>query len=161
MNTAAVLRVNLTVIKVLGWVSLILFLAVAMPILLSESGPHRNLLVLFFAIFSLGGLYLLLSSGPIEVNYNGVALITPLARYYIRWDEVELIETDSQGQAIVFRGANKCLPLLGPGWWSGKEKADVIEFIQAQIQERGITVKETGNAVFRITKNAKVRKPRD
>jgi hypothetical protein len=38
----------------------------------------------------------------------------------------------------VFGGANKWLPLLGPGWWSGKQKADVIEFLQAKIQEGDI-----------------------
>jgi hypothetical protein len=154
-NTAAVLRVKLTSIKVVGWADVILCSCALLGIFVSRS--PEIIVAAFFGIFSLLGAYLLLWSGPIEVNNDGIALITPAGRYYIRWDEVEFIETDIQGQALVLRGAGKCLPLPGPGWWSGKQEADIIEFLTAQIEERNIIVRQTTKALFSISRNTKVK----
>jgi len=67
-----------------------------------------------------------------------------------------MVEADSQGQTIVLSGGDKCLPLPGPALWSGKQKADVIEFFLAQIEERGIPIRETSKALRRRRRNTKV-----
>src|SRR5262249_30613134 len=115
-NPATVLRVNLTQIKVVGWLSVILFSPFTVLAVMFARGR-----VVWFGIIpgilSAGGLYILISSGAIEVNSDCAMIITPLGRYAMRWDEVEMVETDSQGQAIVLRGGEKCLPVPTPDWW--------------------------------------------
>src|SRR5262249_28922990 len=154
-NTATVLRVNLTQIKVVGWLSLILFPPFTVLVVMFPRGP-----VVWFAvipgILSAGGLSILLTSGPIEFNSDCAIRITPSGRYTIRWDAVEMVEADSQGQTIVLSGGDKCLPLPGPALWSGKQKADVIEFFLAQIGERCIPIRETSKALRMRRRNTKV-----
>jgi len=154
-NTATVLRIKVPLITAVGWVYLILFLPVTVLLVIFLSGP-ATWAAIVPGILSAVAAYLLLSSGPIEVNFDRVTRITPRGRYTMRWEEVEMVEADHQGQAIVLSGGGKCLPLPGPAWWSGKQKADVFEFFLAQFQERGITVHETGKALLRRCRNAEV-----
>ena len=90
------------------------------------------------------------------MNSQAITYSTPWARYHIRWDEVERIEIDAQGGAIVFVGKDKRLAAVGPGYWSGKDKPEMLMLIQSKTEEHKIEVQQTQKAVFRLSKNTKV-----
>ena len=108
-----------------------------------------------FVGFMLVGVYLLMT-GSVEMDAQHVAYRTPVGTYRIKWDEVSRIETDAQGGNIVFWGADKRLNVVGPGYWSGKDKLEMLMFLTRQIEEYGIEVVETQKAMFRLSKNTKV-----
>ena len=103
------------------------------------------------------GAYILLFSGTLEMNSETIIYRTPLARYQIRWDEVTRIELDRVGSNIVFWGENKRLVALGPYFWQGADRTDMLLLIAAQIDKLGINVQQSEKAGFRLSKNTKMR----
>jgi hypothetical protein len=91
------------------------------------------------------------------VDSEGATLVNPLGRFFMKWEDVEAIETDGGGQVVVLKGAGKCLTLPGPGYWSGDQKADLVNFFMAEVTERGIPVRETRKALIRWRRNTRVR----
>jgi hypothetical protein len=111
----------------------------------------------YFLIFVALGVYLLVSVGSVEINPDFVTYRTPLASYTISWDEVERIEIDAQGGAMVFAGANKRVVTIGPAYWAGKDKQQLQALLYATLEKRNIPVIPTQAALFKLSKNTKVR----
>jgi hypothetical protein len=110
----------------------------------------------FLAFVTLAG-YLILVSGSTEMNKDHITYVTPIGIYRIKWDEVTEVEMDAfYGSAMVFTGQNKVLSLLGPSYWSGKDKERMLKFFSAQIGNRDIAVKETPR-LWVLNKNTKVK----
>lgn len=152
-ETVRPLRVKLTFMKALGWSVVVLLLGLAVGAYLSgERGVSFG-----FLAFSLLGVYLILASGAIEMDADVITASTPLSRYQIRWDEVRSVETDIQRQGIVFVGNDKRMAMPGPMYWSGADKPAMIKLYLAQIEQRNLEVKETQKALWRLSKNVKVR----
>lgn len=148
------LIVKLTFVKVLAWIGIILFFFFAVLAWRAGEGEVSLLFMLFIA---LGGAYLLYFSGTIEMDAQTITCRTPLAQYQIKWNEVSHIEIDTQGSSVVFCGENKILIALGPMFWSGKDKMEMLRLVGAQVEKRGIETPQTGKQVFRVSKNTKVR----
>ena len=154
-GAAEPLRADATAMKGLHWFLLVVFAAlgafafIGLPLKYAWVAAVPGVVLLVI-------LYSLLTTGPIEVESDGVTMITPLGRYRMKWEDIQLIETDHQGQIIVLRATRKCLPLPGPGFWSGKQKADVIDFFMAEVTERDIPVRETAKAFIRCSRNSRV-----
>lgn len=148
------LIVKLTLVKVLAWIGIIFFFFCAVMAWRAGEG-EVSLLFMLFAVLS--GAYLLLFSGTVEVDAQTVTCRTPLAQYQIKWDEVSHIETDKQGGSLVLCGENKILAVLGPMFWSGKDKMEMLMFIGAQLEKRGIETQQPEKVVLRLSKNTKVR----
>jgi hypothetical protein len=147
------LIVNSTSVKVVAWICITFFLFCA--VMSWRAGQGR--LSPFFLIFVALGIYLLLFSGSVEMDRQTVTYRTPLAQYHIGWDEVSHIEIDRQGGNIVFCGANKRLAALGPMFWTGKDKMEMLMLVASQLDERGIKTHQTEKAMFRRSKNTKLR----
>jgi hypothetical protein len=64
---------------------------------------------------------------------------------------------DLNGGNLVFIGQNKRLSALGPMVWSGKDKERMLRFFSAQVETRGIEMKQTQKAMLRLSKNTKLR----
>ena len=112
---------------------------------------------LFFLVFVSLGVYMLLFSGTLEMNSEIIIFRTPLMRYQMRWDEVTRLELDRVGSSIVFWGENKRLVGMGPYYWQGADKKDMLLLVAAQIDKLGITQEQSERAMFRRSKNTRVR----
>ena len=114
----------------------------------------------WFLIFVGLGFLTLAVTGSVEMNRELISYKSLWANYMMRWDEIERIEVDAQGQALVFIGGEKRLSVLGPGYWSGKDKAGMLALLASQLKEREIPVQQTQSALFKLSKNTKVRSSR-
>jgi hypothetical protein len=110
----------------------------------------------FFLIFVAFGIFLLFITGVVEVDSETIAYVTPLAKYQIKWNEVEKIEVGEKGSGIVFYGTNKRLYIIGVGYWSGIESGEALDFFRYQIKRRNIPVKQTWAADYKLSKNSKL-----
>jgi hypothetical protein len=138
-------------LKGLGWVFALLFLYLAV----STGKGAVSLLFLLLAVlqtyFTLG------AGGSIEMNGDSVIYTTPIRRRRIGWDEVTEVETDWDEGALVFIGPNKRLKVIGPTFWSGKDKERMLRLFSAQVEARGIDVKRRYTVIWRLNKNTKVK----
>jgi len=139
---------------VLGWGIAILFLSLAVWFWLIGKSAG-SLLFLFVAALQT---YLILgASGSIEMNRDSVTFITPISRRRIGWDEVTEVETDWNKGVLVFIGPNKRLRVIGPMFWSGKDKERMLRLFSAQIENRGIDEKRRHTTIWRLSKNTNVK----
>ncbi len=67
--------------------------------------------------------------------------MSPYGRYQIRWDEIKLIETNHQGNMLVFHGDNKRLVIST--MQAGKGMQEWYELLNAQILQRHFEVKRS------------------
>lgn len=93
----------------------------------------RGMSLLCFGFVALA-IYVILSSGSMHINSDSIKYYLPLRSYKIKWNEVQYIEIDRQGSNIVFGGENKRLAMIGPAYWSGKDRIDTHRLIKAQIE---------------------------
>ena len=99
----------------------------------------------------------LVRSGSLEINDEGITYRRRFAQYRINWSEVTHLEMDPQGFRIVFCGENKRLAAFGPLYWSRDNKKQLLNWLGTQVDARGITVRPTDIAMYRLSKNTKVR----
>ena len=142
-----------TIIKVVGWMCIILFL---LGSVMSWRAGATGVSV-FFLVFIALGLYLVLFSGTLQMSSEIISYKTPLSHYQILWKEVEQIEVDEQGGNLVFVGKDKQLAAMGWQFWSGKDKLGMLNLMDEQRKSRNIEVKETAKAMIKSCKNTKVR----
>ena len=161
-DTKTTLFVKHTSVIVLGWICIIFFLFGALMSWRAGQGKmsvvgHVSVVGLFL-LFVFLGIYLLLSSGSLEMDDQGITCRSYLAQYRISWSEVKHIEIDRQGSNIVFCGENKQLAALGPMFWSGDDKLRMLRLLDAQVRKGGIEIRQTEKAHYRFSKNTKVRR---
>jgi|SRR6185503_16408258 len=142
-----------TLLRVIAWVCIIFFLFCTIASWRAGAGKVVWLFVVFVGL----GTYLLLASGRFEMNSETIIYRTFRARYQIRWDEVTRIELDKIGSTIVFWGENKRLVALGPYYWQGPDRRDMMLLVATQMDKLGISLHQSEKAMFRRSKNTKVR----
>ena len=142
-----------TLLRVIGWIGISFFLFCTIGSWRAGAGKVVWLFVLFVGL----GVYLLLESGTLEMNSEIITYRTPLARHRIRWDEVTRIELDRMGSTMVFWGENKRLVALGPYYWQGPDRTDMLLLVAAQMDKLGISYQQSERAMFRRSKNTRVR----
>ena len=147
------LRVGSKFVKGFGWGCGLFFLLLAVWFWLNGEGAES----LIFLIFVAMGAYLILTGGSMEMNKDGVTYTAPFRVHKIGWDEVTEIEVSETGGSLVLIGQNKRLSALGPRYWSGKDKERALRLFLAQIETRFIEVRQTQKAMWRLSKNTKVR----
>ena len=142
-----------TFIRVVGWISILFFLFGTIGAW--RAGAYKPALI-FLVFVGLGG-FLLLFSGTLEMNSELIIFQSYLKRFQIRWDEVTRIELDRMGSNMVFWGENKRLVGMGPYYWQGADRKDMLLLVATQIDKLGITVQQSEKAMFRRSKNTRVR----
>jgi len=147
------LRVGAKFVKGLGWFCLLLFLLLAVWSWIDGEVKVSLFLLIFVAL----GAYLILATGSAEMNQDSITYITPIGVYRIGWDEVTEIEIDLNGGNLVFIGQNKRLSLLRPHYWTGEDKEQMWRLFVAQVETRGIEVRETTKPLWRLNKNTKIK----
>ena len=142
-----------TFVRVVGWVCIIFFLFGATGAW--RAGAQKPAVI--FLVFVGLGLFLVLFSGTLEMNSEIIIFHTYLKRYQIRWDEVTHLELDRVGSTMIFWGENKRLVGVGPYYWQGADRKDMLLLVATQIDKLGLTVRQSEKAMFRRSKNTKVR----
>jgi len=123
----------------------------------SASPATHAFVVIMFLVFVAMGIYLLLTSGSLEVNGEVISYRSPIAQYQISLSEVMYIEIDSRGSSIVFCGENERLAALGPMYWSGSDKKRILYWLDREVDRRGIEIRPTEKSMYRFSKNTRVR----
>src|SRR5215207_4247559 len=142
-----VFTVKHTPCKVVGWVGVAFFLFCGVAA--SRAGAQGASL-LFFG-FVLGSVYLILSSGSMQMDSDYIRYHLPLRSYEIKWSEVKYMEIDSGGGNMVLVGENKRLAMVGPYLWSDKNKRRTLWFMGEQMEKHGIEIRPTWKAMFRLS----------
>jgi hypothetical protein len=137
---------------VIGWVGLIFSLAIAIGVLW-ESRPVLSLFFIPFIVLS-GGI--LLTSGSVEMDIEGVTRVNHLGKYRIDWNEVRQVETNPDSTHIVLYGENKQLVIPGPNSWSGPDREKMLNWLMVQTSQRQINLKWSQLTEFKLSKNVKV-----
>lgn len=140
-------------VKVWGWIGLVFFIVCSVG---AWNAGARGPTLVFLAFVALA-VFLLLNSGSMQVDSDSIRYYLPFRSYQIKWNEVQYIEIDGQGGNMVFVGENKKLAVNGPKLWSGKDKPDTMRLIGIQVDKYGIPIRTTEKAMFRLSKNTKVR----
>lgn len=109
------------------------------------------LLSLFFGSLGVWGI---LTIGKITMDHEAITYRTPVRHYQIKWDEITRIEADVYG-AMAFYGENKYLVVPGPGWWSGKDKAELQTFLSSTIELRQIKIESKG-IILKSARNVRI-----
>ena len=143
-----------TPLKVVGWGG-VAFAFFCMAGAWNAGARPTSLLFLGFGVLSS---YLILSSGSMQVDSDFIRYYLPLRSHQITWNEVQYIEIDRGGGSMVFVGDNKKLAVNGPAVWSGRDRFDVSQLIATQIDRYGIELRPTEKAMFRLSRNTKVRR---
>jgi hypothetical protein len=77
--------------------------------------------------------------------------------YQMFWYDVTLLVLDWAVSNIFFWGENKRLVGMGPYYWQGADRNDMLLLVAAQIDKLGITQQQSEKAMFRRSKNTRVR----
>ena len=112
-----------------------------------------------FLFFVAGGIFLLLILGPIEMSDQFIQHTSPLSGHCrMEWNEVEKVEiAPKEGGDMVLHGQGKRLAVPGTNLWSGKDKPQMIELFNEQVQKRGIPTEKSVRAGVQMSKNTRVR----
>jgi hypothetical protein len=110
-----------------------------------------------FLIFVLMGIALLLFTGPVEMDGHAITCRTPLGRHQLRWDEVERVEMDEAGQALVFHAGRKQLAVIGPAYWLGKHKKALSGLLEVELNRRQLPLEYNPRAVFALSRHTRVK----
>ena len=151
-NTPRVLTVKHTYSKVAGWLGVV-FSIYACAITWRAGDRGSSLVILGFAAL---GIYLILTTGSMQVDSDSITYHLPLRSYQIKWNEVRYIEIDRQGHSLIFVGDDKTLATQGHKLWTGKDKMDMPDLIATQVGKYGIEIRLTEKAAFRFSRNTKV-----
>jgi len=112
-------------------------------------------------VFILMGLALATCTSELRVDVSEIRVMNIWGTERISWQEIRSVEAAQGGGALVFVGPNKQLVLMGLSYWSGKDKALLIELVMAQIRTRRLEPKVTRKALFRTSKNTRIRPERN
>ncbi len=94
------------------------------------------------------------ASGTIEMNAEAISVLHRDQIDRIRWDEVSLIE--KTGDTLIFNGQDKCLVVIEPMWWQGRDKTNMLKALSDQIRQRELPVRSNLLATFRRSRNTRV-----
>ncbi len=145
-------RVGLLSYKIIAWIGIVFFMFCAIMSWLSGQGNVSPWFLPFVAL----GIYMLLSLSHLELNEEKIAVVAPFAKYEIRWDEVEWVETSQQG-TLVFHGIRqKRLVFAPPSFWSGADKPAMYKFLVSQLEQRKLLPVPSNTADYKTQKNVRV-----
>lgn len=100
--------------------------------------------------------YFMVMLGSVKMSSSFISYHCLWADYEIAWSEVEKIEVDIRSDILAFIGKDKTLLLIGPGFWQGRDKEQMLKLLAAQIEQRVIPVEAKRQSLLSASKNTKV-----
>lgn len=140
-------------IKIISWACIAFFLLCSFITM----STNQYLVSIFFLLFVALGVYLLLTSGELNMSSEEIISITPIGKYRMLWEEVETIELDSKKSNLVFFSENrsKRIAVIGPLYWYGSDKQRLSELLSEQVQKYRIPIKRSIFAGYITSKNTR------
>ena len=144
-------RVGHWPVQLIGYSCAVLFGAFA----LLAISAHQAVAALLFLPWIILGLYLGLRTGVTTITPIAIMHDCPLGHYHIAWDTLTAIEFDRQGNCYIFHGNNQRLVIPGRIFWTGAQKRIACQVVDEQIARRGIPVRESLSAPYKISHNTR------
>ncbi len=145
------LTVTTRAAQLLGGIAAVIFMPAALFAFASREVPSA----LLFLALAAGGIFVMFSAqGTIEMDAEAISLLHRGQIDRICWDEVSLIE--KAGDTLIFNGKDKCLVVIEPLWWQGRDKASMMTMLSDQIRQRELPVRSNLLATFRRSRNVRV-----
>jgi hypothetical protein len=94
----------------------------------------------------------LLSSGTVETDGEAIIRTTPMGRYELAWETINVAEMDPLFGGMVLYGNNARLAIPGPSMWSRTNRDKMYQAILAQIEQRQIETKQTVGASLKLSR---------
>lgn len=153
-GASGLVRIRVTrVLAVFGWLGLAMFLFFSLW--WSDETLALRLLFLGFTLLAVFVLYL--AYAIIEVLPDSVRLIMPVwPTFAMRWDEVELVETDQAGNQIVLHGPGKRITLPGTRYWRHSDRLLGRRALFGYLQQVNVPVRTSAAAAYKLPKGTRV-----
>ncbi|HLZ13215.1 MAG TPA: PH domain-containing protein [Candidatus Acidoferrum sp.] len=113
--------------------------------------------MIFFAFFAGMGVYIILGTGEITIDSDGVRHHSLFGRYGIRWDEIRRIEFGAGDGTFVLHGDRKRFVISPISMWSGSQKANAIALLDEKLRNSGITLEPSRIAAYKWNKNVNLK----
>lgn len=111
----------------------------------------------FTVLIPLGVYVLILAYSYFRVDDTAIESVSARGtRSRIAWQDVQWLECGKQG-GLVFHGDHKRLVLLPAGYWSGPYAARTHRRLAAEIERRGLRIKETRLGDYKWNRNVSVK----
>jgi len=107
-------KVSSTVVWI-GAIDIVFFLACAVG---AWASGQEEVSPWFLAFVPLGLYLVVVGRERLVVNAEVIERRTAFNTYRMRFDEIQMVETDAQMNAVVVRGPDKQLVIYGPGWYA-------------------------------------------
>jgi hypothetical protein len=141
---------TLRLLKIQSWFGTFFFTIMVVGAIFAHQYRAAAQLFLFVLLSS----SILLFTGSVIASSDVLVHIIPLGHFEIPWQEVDRVEF---GQVnFVFFAGRKRLIIPNYGYWSGKEKDELLAFINARLEERQIEVKRSLRADYLFPKHTRV-----
>lgn len=108
------------------------------------------------AFSALLGVYMVLGSGSIDIDSDGLIHKSSFGIWQIRWDEMSSVEVGEVEGTMVLHGSNKRFILSSPGGWDASVRDEAFAFIVKQLEVRNIPPQPSATAACKIMKNTHV-----
>ncbi len=147
-------RIRLSrLMAVICWLGLAMFLFIFLY--WNDETLALRLLFLGFTLLSAFTLYILYAT--IEVLPESVRLIMPVwPTFAMRWDEVELAETDQDGNQIVLHGPGKRMTLPGRRYWQRADQEVGEQALVGHLERVNATFRTSAAAAYKLPKGTRV-----
>lgn len=108
-------------------------------------------------LFGLLSMSMISNWGLTEIDPQGIRRKTLFGTWQIGWEELQWLEMDLLGTTLIFGGENCQMVITGPVLWAGRDRADVLAMIQAQVEYRQLPVKKSFWAFFKFSLRTRVK----
>lgn len=108
-------------------------------------------------LFSVLGLYIVLSAGSFDINNVALSHKSSFGEWQICWDEISSVEVGEMDGTLVLHGNRKRFVLSPPDSWSGPDKDEAVTYVLSQFKLRNLSPRQSRSAAYKIMKNTRIR----
>ncbi len=148
------LAVKATLVKAMLRLSAVVFLLGAVIIYPTDRKYMSALCLLYAAAY----IFYILIYGNLSMSSEEISYTTPLGKYRMKWDDVKQVEMNSKDGDLVFYAEDRStrMAVVGPGFWCGRDKRELRQLLDHELEKRQIPVKLTRRASYTLCKNTRV-----
>lgn len=148
------LAVKATMAKAICWFSAVVFLFGAVVCYPEDHGYIWAVFLLLAAT----SVFWNLIHGELRMSSEDIIYATPLGKYRMKWDDVKQVDMDPKDGALAFYAEDRStrMAVVGPMFWWGRDKRELRQLLDNEVEKRRIPVKRTARASYTLCKNTKV-----
>lgn len=124
------------------------------PFIVFSYYKHSDGAALAFAAFTALSAFLVLFSGRLIIDDDGITHRNAFGTFRMRWRDIREIE---QGGQLVLKGEHCRFVVLPTGYWSGSHRAEALALLEQKLKGTGIAFRNTRTAAYKWHWNVRVR----